>query len=264
MSGAAPCGPMAWAAGADRVATPRTWRALAPVAPLQTAQWVLPAALGLSLALHLGVWLLWWHAPGPAPAPATPLVVDLGGVLSLHQAEAQQQARPAKPAPPAAAPARIRWALAAHDPGGVPATEAREPRADDDRPREPEPAPAASPQAVPAAAGGEQARIAQTVAHVDTEADAMRRYLGALKKALQARLVYPPQARAAGEVGAPVIRFVLTEQGEIQPGSLVVHQSSGHATLDAAALQAAQTSTPLPPPPKAMTVVVALSFIREP
>jgi TonB family protein len=91
----------------------------------------------------------------------------------------------------------------------------------------------------------------------------MKRYLAALKKNIQSHLAYPASAKDQGQVGATVIRFTLTESGEIQPDSLSVQTSSGSALLDASALKAAQAAAPFMPPPRRMNVSIGLSFFRE-
>jgi len=93
---------------------------------------------------------------------------------------------------------------------------------------------------------------------------ALRRYVIELTRVIQSHLIYPPEARAANQTGEPIIRFTLSVRGDILPGSLTLVQSSGYPALDDNALKAARDSAPLPPPPRPMTVSIAVAFVREP
>jgi len=133
---------------------------------------------------------------------------------------------------------------------------------------EPAPAPAVAPpvaEANTAPTSANEAIPAQTIRQRQAnEADLLRAYLANVRKAIQGGLVYPPEARAAGAVGSPVVRFTITESGAILPGSLVLHQGCGFAALDDNALRAARAGAPFPRPPRAMDVVLAISFASSP
>ena len=103
----------------------------------------------------------------------------------------------------------------------------------------------------------------QTVRARDDGADALRKYLAGLRKAIQGKLVYPVEAREAGYVGAPTIRFTLTEEGNILSGSLAVAKSSGYPVLDESAMRAAQAGAPFEKPPRRMEVAIAIGFVQE-
>lgn len=111
--------------------------------------------------------------------------------------------------------------------------------------------------------GEDENREQQTIRNRDAEMDAIRQYLGEVKKAIQARLVYPSRARLGGYTGAPVIRFRIDADGGIVAGTLAVARSSGHALLDEQALAAARASAPLPKPPKSMEVAIAVTFAED-
>lgn len=120
---------------------------------------------------------------------------------------------------------------------------------------------------VPAIEGADANRFQQAqtaLTEAQAQAEAMRRYLSQLKKAVQAHLVYPSDAKAAGWMGSPVVMFQLSEDGQMAGGSLRLQRSSGVISLDENALEAVRASAPLPRPPKAMTVALAISFAREP
>jgi len=76
-------------------------------------------------------------------------------------------------------------------------------------------------------------------------------------------LIYPQEARELGWVGTPTIGFTITDSGEILPGSLALHTSSGHAVLDDNALRAATAGGPFERPPRQMAVVIAVSFAQD-
>ena len=211
---------------------------------------------GLSLLLHGALALPWlaahWLAAAPQPVPQ-PLALDVLGMLSTRQFE--QQSAHAAPAP---TPARVkpvprqaaRQRDSASSPVPVQAAAALPP---------PDPTPAPTPAPAPAD-GGQQQQVQQTIQPPETEAALKQRYVIAMTKAIQSRLVYPAQAREAGHVGRPKIRFTVTEDGAILPGTLTVRDSSGYSLLDDYALRAAQASAPFGKPPKRMEVVIAVSF----
>ncbi|WP_139826177.1 energy transducer TonB [Derxia lacustris] len=246
--------------------------------------------LGVSLLLHgmlLSPWLL--HRPTPEPASQR-LTMELFGMVGTRQVAARtaaSAAAPAEGAPPA--PAASQQPRPAPAPRPAP-TERPDPAARRDTPPDPRqwrtandgpvaaPAPAAAPAAAasasasaappaPAAQAGAmsvEARAAETVkAQPEPDVGALRRYVAALTRAIQSRLVYPAEARRAGLVGTTAVRFVVTESGEIQPGSLAVHRGSGSALLDDNALRAAQASAPFDRPPRRMEVVLDVVFAED-
>ena len=196
------------------------------------------------------------------------LVVQLYGMLAARQSEARATtaAAPAaappaprrtrarallSPAPPISALAPKATPTLAHDQAApaAPAAAAAPPQAPSVAPAPPNPVNSAMP-----------AQQASTVAAHDTAVLAIKRYLAAVRRQLQAHLIYPDGAKQGGYEGTPVVGFTLNEDGSILPGSLTLVHSSGHAGLDANALQAARDSTPFEPPTHRMDVAIAVAF----
>ncbi len=225
-------------------------------------QLTLGQALPASLLLHgLVVGVVWGVMHGSPSSPSRrPLDLQLLGMLSEHQVEQQARARPSPAAPRPQAPTprhedAPRKVLASAHASPSPVLVAA------DKP-EPEAPPQATPTP-PAPSALEPAledRQQQTIQPRESEADALRRYLLGLRKVIQRHLQYPAEAKAAGLVGAPVVHFTLTEQGEILPGSLGIRQSSGYPLLDEQALRAAQASAPFEQPPRRIEVAMAIAF----
>jgi periplasmic protein TonB len=123
-------------------------------------------------------------------------------------------------------------------------------------------APPASGKTMPL--GAESQQIQQVLKPRESQASLIRKYLARLKRDIQSHLDYPEEARdTTGNVGAPTIRFTITESGDILPGSLSINKSSGSAQLDQQALRAARSSTPLAKPPRQMTVTIKVAFTRD-
>lgn len=110
--------------------------------------------------------------------------------------------------------------------------------------------------------GAEEQQKQQTLRN-DTEVDQMRRYLSALKKAVKDKLVYPPEARQAGQTGAPEVSFAIGTDGQIQSGSLSIRKSSGYPLLDEAALRAVRAAAPFSPPPFPMSPKLEIPFAED-
>lgn len=96
-----------------------------------------------------------------------------------------------------------------------------------------------------------------------TEADLLRRYIAALSRLIKARVFYPAELRNTGHAGVVLVRFTVTERGDILPGSLVVAKGSGHIELDEAALRQVDDMAPFPKPDKAHSVAVPVFFRSE-
>lgn len=211
----------------------------------------------VSLGLHLALaapWLTGWLNPPPPPRPQQ-LVLDLNGLISTRQIEEQavrppQPVQRQKPAPPHPVQEKLVKA-----PRALPQEDAVPVATEPEKPVE-HPATAT-------AGNAEEAHVQQTVQPRESEEDQLRRYLLVLRRAIQAHLAYPPEARLAGQVGATVISFTLADNGNIIPDTLSVHASSGSSLLDANAIKAAQASAPFSPPPRQMNVRISLSFARD-
>jgi len=223
--------------------------------------------LGLSVLLHAALVLPWLVRARPETPPPLreQLVVDLLGMVSNRQVEQQQVTRPAEPPPPTPPPkpvARKEVRERPQAPRQVAPSPVQVARAEEPVRASPEPQQqvAAPP---PVANAAEEDRMQQTVRARDDGADALRKYLAGLRKAIQGKLVYPAEAREAGYVGAPTIRFTLTEEGNILSGSLAVAKSSGYPVLDESAMRAAQAGVPFEKPPRRMEVAIAIGFVQE-
>lgn len=218
----------------------------------------LAKCLAFSLALHAALASPWLYAMlVPAQRPKSQqLVLDLSGIQSQRQVQQQHQQTPPprheKAPTRQSAPTRTQ-PLARAAPNDVPLTP-EQPKQEHEQQTAPAPQPVAR---------DEQTAVEQHVVPQESDETLMRRYLAALRKSIQSHLAYPANARDLGQVGATIIRFTLTESGEIQPESLSIQTSSGSTMLDASALKAAQAAAPFMRPPRRMNVVIGLSFFRE-
>jgi protein TonB len=77
------------------------------------------------------------------------------------------------------------------------------------------------------------------------------------------QLVYPDEGRNAGLHGTTTISSTVLDNGQIRPESLKIVASSGQAPLDASALKTIRASIPFAPPPREMTVAIAVSFAHK-
>lgn len=254
------------------------------------------AAHGLIAALF---WLMPGWLQAKAPTDTHALQMELFGMLSNRQEQEQQQGLPETPPPPQPQaapepapeppppdepipePEPVPTPEPEPEPEPVPEPEPEplpEPPPPDIKPPEPSPVqvkppakpkPKPAPVARPAASarpappvirqGAEVARVQQTIAPPDMQT-LMQAYVRELSRMLQRSLVYPREARREGHVGSTTVRFSITENGNILPGSLSIQRSSGHAILDEQALQTARNSAPYPAPPRPMTVSIAIAF----
>lgn len=109
----------------------------------------------------------------------------------------------------------------------------------------------------------QQESVTPEAAAQPTEADLLRRYIAALSRLIKARVFYPAELRSTGHAGTVLVRFTVTESGDILPGSLVVAKGCGHIELDEAALRQVNDIAPFPKPDKAHTVAVPVVFRSE-
>lgn len=79
---------------------------------------------------------------------------------------------------------------------------------------------------------------------------AERAYLTALQRAIARHQRYPAGARRHGQTGVATLSFVIEADGRI--GQIRLAQSSGHASLDQAALQALARLGRFDPIPKSI------------
>lgn len=240
-----------------------------------------------SLALHavLAMGVLNVNVRKPAPQ-RDQLVVQYIGMVGNRQAEQKQRGddiernAPKAPAPPAQKAVKkmvkktvkkaVKKAMAPERPARkAPSPVKKQPGKTETKPKpeqQPEQqvardAPPASEQTMPK--GAEAQQVKQTLKPRESEVSLIRKYLAGLTQEIQDHLEYPREARDAGYVGAPTIRFTITESGDILPTSLSVHKSSGSALLDEKALQAAQAAAPMAKPPRQMTVTITVAFTQE-
>ena len=107
--------------------------------------------------------------------------------------------------------------------------------------------------------------MAQTIkTDPDPEVDRLKDYVKLLTKKVQANLVYPDEGRQAGLQGTATVSFTILGTGQIRPESVKIVASSGRPQLDASALKTIRASVPFDPPPKEMTVAIAVAFGRKP
>lgn len=238
----------------------------------------------LSFALHAVAALSLLHTnPGkPPPKREQLLVVEVVGLVSTRQVEQKQKGddseriaqKPATPPPQAAMKKTEKKAVSPMRKAPAPVKvkeqpkKKNEPKPEPERQAEPRPeqqtasaAPPASEQTTPKGVDAQQ--VQQALKPQESEATLIRKYLAGLKREIQNHLEYPREARDAGYVGSPVIRFTITESGDILPGSLSVHKSSGSALLDAKALQAARDAAPMAKPPRQMAVTITVVFTLD-
>ncbi|PNG26387.1 energy transducer TonB [Methylocella silvestris] len=234
--------------------------------------------LAVSLALHCALALPFvLQELSPAPDEPEILVVELQGVIADTQSEqktlqetkgaAQQEAAEAgRPAQAVAAPA--------------------EPPPPEDQPKDdpareevlaappvpttiPPPPDAAPPQPSQGAgantsAGAEERSAAQRIRmERDAERDRLKAYVKRLTKRVQAHLAYPDEERQAGLQGAATVSFTILPGGAIRPETLKIISTSGQPKLDASALKTIRLSGPFDPPPREMTVALAVAFGRR-
>ncbi|KAB2861189.1 MAG: energy transducer TonB [Bauldia sp.] len=213
-------------------------------------------AFTVSLALHSAVGLPFvLHGAPPPPEDQSTLVFELNGLVADQQTELQTQRQTQ---------------------GETKRAEADRTKSDEQQKRvEPDDdgASSARPTKSRAAAsagspgsessGVEQQQIAQTIKREETEIDRLEAYIRLLSKKVQSRLVYPEEGRHAGLQGAATVSFAILRTGQIRPETLRIVESSGQPKLDASALKTVRSSAPFDPPPKEMTVAIAVAFGRK-
>jgi protein TonB len=59
------------------------------------------------------------------------------------------------------------------------------------------------------------------------------------------------------------VSFTILPSGQIRPESVKIITSNGQPKLDASALKTIRASVPFDPPPKEMTVAIAVAFGRK-
>lgn len=97
----------------------------------------------------------------------------------------------------------------------------------------------------------------------DTPADRIRDYVTILARKVESKLVYPDRGRRAGLQGTATVSFTIKGDGSLSLDTLKIVSSSGQPTLDASALQTIRACDPFDPPPKEMTVAIAVNYSRR-
>ncbi|ATQ67393.1 MULTISPECIES: energy transducer TonB [Methylosinus] len=112
--------------------------------------------------------------------------------------------------------------------------------------------------------GGEQQQSAQTIERsAERQMDELRSYVRGLSKKIQSKLVYPKEGRRAGMQGVATVSFRIMADGAMQAQTLKIVESSGKAELDASALKTVQLCSPFAPPPKEISVTMAVTYARK-
>jgi len=100
----------------------------------------------------------------------------------------------------------------------------------------------------------------QTLNSLNKDLEELKKYQAKITKKIKSNLVYPADARKRGYEGVAAVRFVVTESGMIQSGTLVIARSSGYPMLDTNALKSVRDSEPFERPPRTMPVEIDLGF----
>jgi protein TonB len=111
-------------------------------------------------------------------------------------------------------------------------------------------------------AGADDERQAERIAAEEKEEDALRRYAALVIRRINRHLQYPRELKKNSIVGKPRVRFRIGLSGEIV-GRVEIVQSSGHPTLDEAAITATLAAAPFPTPPQETEVAPLLAFRVE-
>ena len=225
-------------------------------------------AFAASLILHAGlVILLALHGRVREPDEQPVLVIELQGLTADSQAEqkvreesrgeaSQNQSEMARATE--ASPAK------AESPDNRPAGETTPAEGETGSPSQA--MPAAEPVlASPGADNVKGVKEYQAAQRLDreVEVDRLREYLKLLTKKIQTHLVYPEEGRRSGMQGIATVSFAILRTGQIRPESLKIVASSGQPKLDTSALKTILVSVPFDPPPREMTVAIAVAFGRK-
>ena len=81
---------------------------------------------------------------------------------------------------------------------------------------------------------------------------------GAINRQIRDNLVYPAQARRAGQSGIVILEFTILLDGHAS--EIRVVDSSGYNILDNGAVSAVERASPFPPPPESARIMVPVEF----
>ncbi|KAF2990031.1 TonB family protein [Methylocystis sp. MJC1] len=112
--------------------------------------------------------------------------------------------------------------------------------------------------------GRENEQRAQVIQRrTDEQGNALKAYIHSLSKKIQAKLIYPKEARHSGLQGVTTVSFRILEDGAMHPASLKIVASSGQTELDMSALDTVRACAPFVAPPRDMTVTMAVTYGRK-
>ncbi|ACB96625.1 TonB family protein [Beijerinckia indica] len=255
----------------------------------RTTKFTLYHGFALSLGLHAALAIPFGlhaleHPPEEEDIP--PLVVELQGLVSTNQSNEKllqetkgeaKQADAASAAQPEAKPMQDDGPQPETDqPTQLKASEQdKTEKKDPEKEKVPEVAETSAPSPAHTASnsssagtnntkGTEEQQKAQTIRNErEAELNRLKEYIKSLTKKVQTNLAYPDQARQSGLQGTPTVSFTVLPSGQIRMESLRIVASSGKPELDQAAVKTVRASVPFNPPPKEMTVAIAVSFGRK-
>ncbi|MTW19726.1 TonB family protein [Allochromatium palmeri] len=174
----------------------------------------------------------------PAPAPIVPNTQDDTQRPTKEQAPPAPKTLPKPPPKPKPKP-KLKPDVApkARSPDRVTRTTTpSQTRASQDSPKRSEQATDHSSRRTNAASPALSASTQEPKATPASRINAERAYLSALQRAIARHQRYPAGARRHGKTGVAMLSFVIQTDGRL--GQIQLAQSSGHAALDQAALQA--------------------------
>jgi protein TonB len=112
--------------------------------------------------------------------------------------------------------------------------------------------------------GAERRQSAQTIQRsAERQMDELRSYVRGLSKKIQSELVYPKEGRRAGMQGVATVSFKIMADGSMNGETLHIVESSGKEELDASALKTVRLCSPFAPPPKEISVTMAVTYGRK-
>jgi protein TonB len=239
----------------------------------QGRRFTLAHGVVISLLLHVCLALpfvaLSMHTPRRQRHSSNRLNIELFGMLSNRQAEAQQmrvEARPGQSAPrkqdtPEAKPQTVQKEAAPSEAHVVMSGPSGDTPDAVKLPGIPAAPDNGSPSSgVQGRAGGDSQQRQQFIGRRPDAADLLNAYVSQLSKKVHSNQKYPPEAKKKRQEGYPEISFVVTESGEIKPNTLRVTKSSGYALIDTDALKTAAVSAPFPKPPRELSVSITLAY----
>jgi TonB family protein len=100
----------------------------------------------------------------------------------------------------------------------------------------------------------------QSASRQSSDADLLNAYISALARRVDSHLIYPNEVKKKRLQGVTQVSFVVTDAGEIKPGSLEIKRSSGSALLDSNAEKTILALVPFQKPPREMTIALEIEF----